>query len=1135
MHAFYSTLAAALRGGRQPRHLAIAVVLGFTAGAVCGWNLTFAALAILACALNCRLWVLSAAAACGLTLATVGAPVVKVVGVFLLDKLELGVWLAAADCGPLVAMFGLDDYRVLGGFVTSLVIALPAAHAVARLIANQTTSTTAEAAATAEIPMAADSLLRTFGFPAACCATAVTLGVIQTHGRGRAADEFLNRTAAALDVHLTADEVDYSLWTGKLTVTNLRIADTDSPERTAVMIEQVEAQTDPGLFVRGRLACSDLQLAGILCDADARAQSRPGVFQGGPTMLKEELPQASQNADPARTVEVQDFVRSWNSLGERGTVMQRLVGLVERVGDLETPAGANLQAFTAGRSTPRLANGQPCPLVQVKRLRVDRLPSAWRFSPDTRLELTHLSSAPATAEHFAQLSCRDSAHALHLATTFHLSGVERKHALELTLEDVAAEDLLAAGTTRGLVELGGARFAAIAGRGTATRDAIDLNLCATVSNVRVSETAGSMAGLEAALWRQSLAYLGEYRLDVKAVGRWGQPKLQCTPAAIVEQLKHQLRAAGAHDLVRAVDAARTYTPGSIAARPNAPTVAAYPTTSTPQADVLAPPALTAAKPTIGVPPLLAKPEAVAAATVATPPAPPLGSASAKPATAAPSTALTTLPPQATAPLTISPAALAAPAPQVATAQLAAAPVASAPLVGALNKPLPTEVAKADAKTGTKTDVKSDKTAANAPATLSAPPTLVAAKPAAGTTTTTPRNSRPAIGIASDDAADGPEAAAAPAVAAKTKSPEAAGPSTVGDRYAATSPKLEPISTPAPVAAKSEPVARTAELRQPLSVLDPSAAPGPVNMSVGYTEERSVDPRSVTTSGQQVPSLPRYAGQPDVAPRQAIAPKNSATNNEARALAQAPSPYGAAATLQAERPMLRQLPSQAAVPQPAGPRPVAEPQTLPLPRNQGPVQLSEARPGVSLPDNVEAEAPAPERREEAPKSERRGAQLPSFGNYGNGAGSQSRVNADGRPAKKGGLLANFSLFGSKKEEEEAPAGESIDIAPPPRNVETIPSPAAAPEAEEKKSFPLLRSLFSFGGSDTDVVPPSEGAAYVDYEENTTMPAGTNAGVRPSSYATDEAAASNSVRQAAPTTTRQPESMTANESFYGRMVR
>ncbi|MBN8628225.1 MAG: hypothetical protein J0M17_22325 [Planctomycetes bacterium] len=1125
MHAFFSTLAAALRGGRQPRHLAIAVVLGFTAGAVCGWNLTFAALAILVCALNCRLWVLSAAAACGLTLATVGAPVVRAVGLFLLDKLELGVWLAAADCGPLVAMFGLDDYRVLGGLVTSLVIALPAAHAVARLIASQTTSTTAETAATAEVPMAVDSLLRTFGFPAACCATAVTLGVIQTHGRGRAADEFLNRTAAALDVHLTADEVDYSLWTGKLTVTNLRIADTDSPERTAVMIEQVEAQTDPGLFVRGRLACSDIQLAGILCDADARGQARPGVFQGGPTMLKEELPPTSQNSDPSRTVEVQDFVRSWNSLGERGTVMQRLVGLVERVGDLETPAGANLQAFTAGRSTPRLADGQPCPLVQVKRLRVDRLPSAWRFSPDTRLELTHLSSAPATAEHFAQLSCRDSAHALHLATTFHLSGAERKHALELTLEDVAAEDLLTAGTTRGLVELGGARFAAITGRGTATRDAIDLNLCATASNVRIAETAGLMAGLEAALWRQSLAYLGEYRLDVKAVGRWGQPKLQCTPAAIVEQLKHQLRAAGAHDLVRAVDAARTYTPGSIAARPNVPAVAAYPTTSTPQADVLAPTALAAAKPTIGVPPLLAKPEVVAAATVATPPAPPLGSANAKPGTAAPTTALTTLPPQATAPQMISPAALAAPAPQV----------AAAPLVGALNKPLPTEVAKADTKTDTKTDATSDKTAANAPATLSAPATLIAAKPAAPATTTTTRNSRPAIGIASDAAAAGPEASAAPAVATKAKSPEVAGPSTVGDRYAAARPTLEPISAPAPVAAKPEPVARTAELRQPLSVLDPSAAPGPVNMSVGYTEERSVDPRSVTTSGQQVPSLPRYAGQPDVAPRQAPAPANSATNNEARALAQAPSPYGAAATLQAERPMLRQLPSQAAVPQAAGPRPVAEPQTLPLPRNQGPVQLSEARPGVSLPDNVEAEAPAPERREEAPKSERRGAQLPSFGNYGNGAGSQSRVNADGRPAKKGGLLGNFSLFGGKKEEEEAPAGESIEIAPPPRNVERIPSPAAAPEAEEKKSFPLLRSLFSFGGSDTDVVPPSEGAAYVDYEENTTMPAGANAGVRPSSYATDEAAPSNSVRQAAPTTTRQPESMTANESFYGRMVR
>ena len=123
------------------------------------------------------------------------------------------------------------------------------------------------------------------------------------------------------------------------------------------------------------------------------------------------------------------------------------------------------------------------------------------MSPDTRLELTHLSSSPAHAEHFAQLSCRDAAYKLNLAMTFHLAGADRRHAVEVSLEDLAADEVLNVAAVRSSLELGTARFASITGRGTAARDGLELNLCAAVKNVAVPATAGPMAGLDAALWR----------------------------------------------------------------------------------------------------------------------------------------------------------------------------------------------------------------------------------------------------------------------------------------------------------------------------------------------------------------------------------------------------------------------------------------------------------------------------------------------------------------------------------------------------------------------------------------------------------------------------------------------------------
>lgn len=1138
MHAFFSSLAAAAHGGRQPRHIALAVVLGFMAGAVCDWNLTFASLLLLACWLNCRLWMLPVAGACGYTLASIGAPLTHAVGVFCLDKLELGAIIAGPGTGPFLALFALDDYRTFGALLTSLLAALPAAHAVVRVANHRTSESDSPSGA------AADPLLRSFGFPAVCCGAVLTATLIHTVGEHRAAVAFLQRASLALDVQLTADTVDYGLWTGRLEISNLRVAKTDEPESTALLIEQVSAQADPAMFLRGRLTCSELTLAGLFCDASSRPQPRPGVFAAGPTLLKEDVPQASHNEEPSRGVDLRDLVRSWDAGGERHAVLQQLVAVVERLGDLEAPAGGVLQQFTERGFAPRNSSlTQPAPLVQVKRLRIERLPAAWRLSPDTRLELTHLSSDPAHAEHFAQLSCRDAAYKLNLAMTFHLAGADRRHAVEVSMEDLAADEVLNVAAVRNSLELGAARFASITGRGTAARDGLELNLCAAVKNVAVPATAGPMAGLDAALWRQSLAYLGEYRVDVKASGRWNQVKVQCVPAAAVEQLKHQLRAAGAHELVKAVEAQRSFAPGSIAARSAAPVAASYPTTQTPAAAwPLAPAAMP--KPAVPAAPVAtATPTASQSAVAATPVVPAVAAVSPYAAPAAPYNG----------PLTVKPATMKDVAD--ATPKLAAAasvPAASAATTNTTattsattKSPAPAVAANAPAALASSPAVTKETVTANDAAPIASPTKAVAAAaPAAPKQTPAPatatlispepqvaakptRSARPAIGVASD--ADFGDAGLVQSGNAP-KAPQALdpAPSTVGERYATARPTLDSVSKTAPeknlgAPSNSSKAVQAVALRQPLSVLDPSAAPGPVNLSVGYTEERTVaPPTSDLPSKQTTP----YA----VAPSEAGERREPVDRRNAAAGPRLSSPQPLAQRPAAERSAVRELPRQAAEPLADAPTAVPEPRAkLPADEFKSPRTLD----GTSLariPDNVEA-SPPPRAAESSggytfhslPERHGNTATLPN-----------QRRAADGTVVKSRGLLGNFSLFGGKP--KEVPEGESIELTPPPR-AEMQVEPAPKAPSGPKKMFNKVKSFFTFGGEPPMELPePSEGPAMIDERDAPPTMSQRDEVVRPSSYSDDSNVSDEPVRRAAPEpTTGAAARMSANESFYGRMVR
>lgn len=1040
---------------RRPARVAAALLLGFMAGSVCGWNLTFACLTALTLALNVRLSLAACAAGCGAAMAALGAPVLNAVGKILLDQLQFGQLISELAPGPLGAMFRLDDYQVFGGLVTSLVVGVPTAHAAAMFVAGREASRTAN-------PTGADrrGLLRPHGALSACCCLAAAACGAQFQGERLATEAFLQQASLALDTELTADGISYGLWNGALKIDNLRVGDAAAPGRTALLIESVEARCNPSLFLRGRLHCTEVKLAGLLSDASARKSlERVGVFATTPTVLKEDVPQTSHNDDPSRAVEVQSLVRSWSKLGERTPALQKLVALVERVADLEAP-GSSLNVREG-----RAAAGRRClsaaPLVEIKRVVVERLPTAWRLSANTTVELTHLSSRAATAEHAPTLICEDPTHAVACSIGFHFDGAERKHDLALSIDDVAADELLSGTALRGGLETSSARFTSITGSGWATRDQIELQLNAAAKNLLVASSVGTVAGVDAELWRQALAHLGEFRLDAKAAGRWSQLTLSLVPAAAVEHLKHQLRAAGAHDLVKAVDAPRSTkplaAPTAVAAAPAAAAAA------TPPLAVNAPPAADAAA---KLPP--ATPNTLPAATPKSDVAKndvtksddvkgPLGPQSVYPMTDTPGSPLVA-------------ALAAAAATPAATTPKTDAVASAAAMNGASAKPAAPQAETTKADAGPTDVAKSGGDSTNKPALKAgdATTTVAAQATAAATRPELPRSaarSRPAIGVASDSdlVQSDVEVAAKPAA------------------VASTIPSRLPVD----------------ELRQPLSVLNPSARPGPVNLSVGYTEDRGPD----------------YA---DFA-----AP-------EARALTPR-SPRASAADV--ERPQAHALP-------PYRPMPRSE-----LPKTTPSDKVEEREP-VELAENPET----------TPTTKRRGFALPDRpGNPATTSKSPATKSAGGNTG--GGVFGKLGLFGgggADKAPQELPLESSQPII--------IEEEPAAP-APSKKMFPKIRAFFfpddeaefeaeasvQYEASpDVDArdegvrrssfseSTPTRGATTADYtqgrplatmprelvdEESTTAPRAERAGA-PYAGASDSA---------------EPKKMSARESFYNRVVR
>jgi hypothetical protein len=661
-----------LRGGPRPHHVAIAVVLGAVAGATAGWNLTFVLLVSLALLHHGSLLATVAAGFIGCAAALIGSNLTTAIGSFCCEKTGIGGVIESLGHGPVVALLGWHQYDLLGGALLALILSLPAAHALAR----RCSAANEEDADAAPAP-----LLRPWGWSTALVWLLGAAATLHIAAPQRVGNELLMQISAAAGAPVTADRIRYDLFGGRLELDGVRIRDLDEPGRVALRVDSVTADVEPGLLLRGRLHVAEIELSGLTYDADPQAAISPKLFstESSTALRADATADDSRSLDPTQPVEAAGFVRDWNEMTIRLTALSRLVAAVESTADLESghAAGAQrLQGYRRPALEPRDAiSGRSLPLVQVRKLRLAGLPAAWSLGEEAHVDLVNLTSRPATTPRGAQLICEVPRHHLELTIGFRLSGGERRHEVALNCDTCAAGDLVdlrrmaAAG-----IETTAGPTLALRGRGSAGRDRLELALACDVVGFRPTSTAARFGNLDAAVWRAGIDRVGGLRLDATLTGRWGEPHLQVTPAAAVDQLKHQLRSVGEHALVKAVEAGRFPPSSGVAPTAVAPPVAASPvavTTPKVAAPVAAVPATTpktepttekkpeeVAKSTAETKPVAKPAEAVTPASAAAPvlaaPTQPSTPAAA-PLVRAPNVAPSSVTPNGVAPPTVTPA------------------------------------------------------------------------------------------------------------------------------------------------------------------------------------------------------------------------------------------------------------------------------------------------------------------------------------------------------------------------------------------------------------------------------------------------------------------------------------------------
>lgn len=550
MRNFLRKLAGILAGGAQPRHAALGVFLGLLAGFVAGWNFTLLIVVLLAVLFNVSAVRFCVTFAAGLLAAWLGEPMLAAVGYLVLERMMVGSALAATANSPVAAMFDLDRFALMGGLAAGGPLAFALARLTSRRLAARQSGANRNAASHA-------AWLRPMGIPAVAVGLALAAWLPWRLGALAVEDRLLAEFSRMHGARVTAENIDLSLWSGRLTIENLEIPDPNDLDRNRIQASRVTAQLKPAALLRGRLMVEDMQVEGLRADVRRSVRGTP---------MPDPAPKPATSAaglavESVEGLRLASCLRHWDTLQLQLAWLGRIVNAAETLAAWERPDDEGeptvglLEFMGMPAHMLRSDLGDRQPRLYIRQLRATGLDEGWRLGRDSELVATHLSSFPQLSRSAARIEVSAPEYEAHVV--IEMQGPEEDPGVgpyvRLHASNVPLVDLVDAGRDNQPVWIH-AGTATIDAAGPADGAGMQFAINIEANDLRAKiEGNQTVLGLEPELWNEGLETLGGFQADSVLAGTWESPCLIVNEDRLVDNFKHQLRGAGADRLAQAVE------------------------------------------------------------------------------------------------------------------------------------------------------------------------------------------------------------------------------------------------------------------------------------------------------------------------------------------------------------------------------------------------------------------------------------------------------------------------------------------------------------------------------------------------------------------------------------------------------
>lgn len=571
-------LKAAAWGGLQARHVALAAILGVSAGFVVGPNLVLLTVLAAFLVLNAHVWTfalcwgLTAVAAAYLHNAAVR------IGSVFVHQTPLGTLLERYSDSALASLLGLHDPALCGGLALAALFSLGVArtfYSTMRDLVHSVKHAASGGAATAQgrsqLP---DAIGRSAGGEPWYCGLSAAEMVLARFFWGPLEDApvrlnrqegwlrpfgwvfagllacmvpylpgwlaerelkavWLPKLAEALHMPSVVGEIEYNGWTGRLVGRDLALASWPghAPE---VRVARLEAQISPGRILRSQLHAMHVAVQGIaIAQPAGKASTKAGLRSGSQARS---APKASAVAAGER-LDITHLIAASPHVGQG---VRKLKALLDTLAALPAFEGPKHSAAEAG-SLPRL---------YVAKLTLESLPDAWQLGKHAAIALGPISSSPQRLARPTSLKVTAPRHGLRLVGTLNLHKESAAHRIQFEIDEQPLARLVELQTLSSTLNVrrGEAR---LHGMGWVQNHRLDLAVTVDLHSLDVEFAPNSkLAGLDTNLCAELLQASSALSIPLRLQGPLHALRWELSCSALAAKLAARSELAGRKDLKR---------------------------------------------------------------------------------------------------------------------------------------------------------------------------------------------------------------------------------------------------------------------------------------------------------------------------------------------------------------------------------------------------------------------------------------------------------------------------------------------------------------------------------------------------------------------------------------------------------